>query len=293
MVEKVFISPNRVRAYGNIVNMKTVDDFELVDSVVTESTDTVYGSTSKVFSMEVASYISLTATNPYLVSGETTDLVVSLVNAFGSPLSGKTVTVTGSDGSSYNGITNTNGLFTLSDVEVTDTITMFTATYSNVSATCKVILATKRDYGTSSNHNDIWSTNTTSSTIKVTRTDSYTEFAELTSANLINTVSGLSEDSIIEFDYYQSDGLNTNSFMNINDSNSVTIYTGGINLNQFNALVGEWYHFKISFNNGTMTMINETTNTTITKSYTSTPAKFNFWASSTITAIRFKNFVIY
>ena len=116
MVEKVFISPNRVRAYGNIVNMKTGDDFTLVNSELTVTTDTVDGAEMTVFSMECEPHISLTATNPYMLSGETTDLVVSLVNAFGSPLSGKTVTVTGSDGSVYNGITNNNGLFTLSDI---------------------------------------------------------------------------------------------------------------------------------------------------------------------------------
>ena len=151
----------------------------------------------------------------------------------------------------------------------------------------------KSDKGILTDYSDIWSTNTTSSIIKVTRTDSYTEFAELTSTNLTNTVIGLSENSIIEFDYYQVDGLNTNSFMNIINSNSATIYTGGINLNQFNAEIGKWYHFKISFKDGTMTMINETTGGTLNKNYTSIPYKFNFWASNTITAIRFKNFKIY
>ena len=152
MVEKVFISPNRVRAYGNILESKDVDDFELVDSVVTEITDTVYGSTSKVFSMEVEPRITVTATNPYMLSGETTDLVVSLVNVFGSPLSGKTVTL--SDGtSSYNGITNTNGLFILDDVEVSADTT-FTATYSSVSATCTVEYCLFVDYCTTNNNND-------------------------------------------------------------------------------------------------------------------------------------------
>lgn len=77
------------------------------------------------------SYVSLTATNPYIVEGETTDLVVSLVNGFGSPLSDKTVTI--SDGtSSYNGITNSQGVYTLSDVTVSANKT-YTATYSTVS----------------------------------------------------------------------------------------------------------------------------------------------------------------
>ena len=131
MVEKVFISPNRVRAYGNIINMKTGDDFTLVNSELTVTTDTVNGAEMTVFSMEVEPHISVSATNPYLVSGETTDLVVSLVNEFGSPVRGKTVTI--SDGtSSYNGITNSQGVYTLSDVSVSGDTT-FTATYSTVS----------------------------------------------------------------------------------------------------------------------------------------------------------------
>ena len=38
-------------------------------------------------------HISVTATNPYLLEGEITDLVVSLVDEFGLPLGGKTVTI--------------------------------------------------------------------------------------------------------------------------------------------------------------------------------------------------------
>jgi hypothetical protein len=132
MVEKVFISPNRVRAYGNIINMKTGDDFTLVNSELTVTTDMVDGAEMTVFSMEVEPRITVTATNPYLLSGETTDLVVSLVNVFGSPLSGKTVTVTGSDGSSYSGLTNLNGTFTLYDITVSANKT-YTATYFTVS----------------------------------------------------------------------------------------------------------------------------------------------------------------
>lgn len=154
MVEKVFISPNRVRAYGNIVNMKTGDDFTLVNSELTVTTDMVDGAEMTVFSMEVEPHISVSATNPYLVSGETTDLVVSLVNVFGSPLSGKTVTLT--DGTSvYNGITDNNGTYTKTGVSVSGDTT-FTATYSSVSATCKVEYCLFVDYATTSNHNDNW-----------------------------------------------------------------------------------------------------------------------------------------
>ena len=57
-----------------------------------------------------------------------------------APKSGATVTVTGSDGSLYNGITNTNGLSSIS-VSVTGETT-FTCTYNNVSDTATVTVQT-------------------------------------------------------------------------------------------------------------------------------------------------------
>jgi len=63
MVEKVFISPNRVRAYGNIVNMKTGDDFTLVNSELTVTTDMVDGAEMTVFQFEVEGGISIALTS--------------------------------------------------------------------------------------------------------------------------------------------------------------------------------------------------------------------------------------
>lgn len=63
MVEKVFISPNRVRAYGNIMNMKTGDDFTLVNSELTVTTDTVDGAEMTVFQFEVEGGISIALTS--------------------------------------------------------------------------------------------------------------------------------------------------------------------------------------------------------------------------------------
>lgn len=51
--------------------------------------------------------------------------------------SGASVTVTGSDGSVYNGITNSNGVASVT-VSNVSTATTFTASYSNVSDTCTV-----------------------------------------------------------------------------------------------------------------------------------------------------------
>ena len=52
MVEKIIINPNKVRGYGNIVSSKGANDFITYAGSITEGTDTVYGATEKVFSLE-------------------------------------------------------------------------------------------------------------------------------------------------------------------------------------------------------------------------------------------------
>ncbi len=52
MVEKIIINPNKVRGYGNIMNMHTSTDYELSDCTITETTDTVNGATETVYELE-------------------------------------------------------------------------------------------------------------------------------------------------------------------------------------------------------------------------------------------------
>ena len=52
MVEKIIINPNKVRGYGNIVSSKGVSDFITYAGSITEGTDTVYGATEKVYTVE-------------------------------------------------------------------------------------------------------------------------------------------------------------------------------------------------------------------------------------------------
>jgi len=123
--------------------------------------------------------ISLSASNPYILSGETTDLVVSL--GVGSvPLANRSVTIT--DGTSvYTGITNSNGTYTEEDVSVTGNTT-FTASYKNiVSGSCNVIYPCLFvDYGVSGKYNSNWTND--SNWMTVTRSDEYT-----TLSNTVNT----------------------------------------------------------------------------------------------------------
>lgn len=79
----------------------------------------------------------------------------------------------------FNGITNTNGLFTLSDVEVSENTT-FTATYSNISATCTVEKCLFVDYATNSNYNTNWDK---TPNITLVRDENYTTVSNSSSSS--------------------------------------------------------------------------------------------------------------
>ena len=72
----------------------------------------------------------------YVAVGGSATLEVMLQSNY-APLSGATVTVTGSDSSLYTGITNSNGIATVTVSNVSSE-TVFTCSYSNVSDTCTV-----------------------------------------------------------------------------------------------------------------------------------------------------------
>ena len=97
------------------------------------------------------SVITIAASRPYLLSGEKTDLIVTLKNGVGTPLANKSITI--SDGtSSYSGITNSNGIFTLYDIGVSADTT-FTATYdSTITNSCLVEYCTFADYCVTNNN---------------------------------------------------------------------------------------------------------------------------------------------
>lgn len=73
----------------------------------------------------------------YTAVGGSATLEVYLQSNY-QPLSGATVTVTGSDSSLYTGITNSSGIAEIIVSSITGTVT-FTASYSNVTDTCTVI----------------------------------------------------------------------------------------------------------------------------------------------------------
>jgi hypothetical protein len=76
----------------------------------------------------------------YTAVGGSATLEVYLQENY-APKSSASVTVTGSDGSVYNGITNSQGLAEITVSNITGTVT-FTASYSNVTDTCTVTVQT-------------------------------------------------------------------------------------------------------------------------------------------------------
>lgn len=166
------------------------------------------------------SIISISASRPYLLSGEKTDLIVKLTNGLGEPKANASVTI--SDGTSlYSGITNNQGIFTVYDISVSSNTT-FTATYGTISDSCLVEYCVWVDYGVSTRHSDhyYYTSNEGSVTItdngtKVLNTTGNTTFVYLSPVPLDQTVSGNNRYKwnaplAIEFDITESSGTANN-----------------------------------------------------------------------------------
>lgn len=146
------------------------------------------------------SIISISASRPYLLSGEKTDLIVKLTNGLGEPKANASVTI--SDGtSSYSGITNNDGMFTVFDVTVTEDTT-FTATYSSVSDSVVVEYCAFVDYAVTNMKNTDWGNS--SDRITVTTNDSGTTLVNNSSGNANYTANYTFSNAIIEFDVLSS-----------------------------------------------------------------------------------------
>ena len=52
MVDKIIVSPGKVRGFGNIVSPKGEDDFEPVGCTIDETTDTINGVSMTVYLLE-------------------------------------------------------------------------------------------------------------------------------------------------------------------------------------------------------------------------------------------------
>lgn len=124
---------------GSLVEMKDQLIYELGQKGVSASYDSttgLLGLIGKISEIQQGSCYHIEfGEASYTAVGGSATLTVYLQENY-APKSGASVTVTGSDGSVYNGITNTNGLASITVSVSSDTT--FTCTYNNVSDTCTV-----------------------------------------------------------------------------------------------------------------------------------------------------------
>ena len=116
MVEKIIINPTKVRAYGNIVNVKSDEDYEPVDCTITEDTDTVYGATVNVIVMEPdlgeATTLTVTSSSSTLVLDNTVTISATLKDSSNAAISGATITFKEGTTTLGNSTTNSSGVAT-------------------------------------------------------------------------------------------------------------------------------------------------------------------------------------
>ena len=231
------------------------------------------------------SIISISASRPYLLSGEKTDLIVVLKNGLGEPKSNTSVTV--SDGTSvYNGITNSKGIFTLYSISVS-TDTTFTATYSNVSDSIVVEYCDMVDYGVTSNNNDAdW--NNSNNRVTVIVTDTGKTLTGTSNYGYYITKNYAYTDYIVEFDVVELTDLVA---WYVRTSTSDTQIVG--NFTSLGVRTGDSVKIRVQ-SNSMQLYINGTLKTTIALTIASSPMDFGFRITNQTTKyITYKNFRVH
>lgn len=287
----------------------------LIDEILNIQTGS--GGSCYHIEFEQSSYIA--------VSGSATVSVYLQSNY--APLSGATVSISGSDGSSYTCITNSNGIgsCTVSNISASTT---FTASYSNVSDTATVNPMTylmNEDASTDNSSNvfgDAYALrNNGTNTIAwnsggyylLTNTKSQAE-----SMRTLKQLDGVTSDFCIEYDSYVEGSNGSSGFVIYNsssswekltdDSDSNKKYWYGYNNGSFhesdfygNTVTNKkWVHYKytiqgttfsmeVTYNNSTVVTHSETIH--LTRSSSTKYGLDSEWQSSTKT--RYKNLIAY
>ena len=223
--------------------------------------------------------ISISASRPYLLSGEKTDLIVKLVNGLGQPLANKSVSV--SDGTSlYSGITNNDGFCVFEELANGT----YTATYGTVSESITVPLCSFVDYGTDE-HYSAWESSTTMSFSRdsvcttVTPVD-YTVF----STRYVTITTG---NCNIEFDVYCTNVSEAFFSIRQNTTSKKSFYppTCGISADT-------WYHIKITISGTTVKLY--TDGVQKDSGTADSHNRFYFTNNQNVNkTIKYKNFIIY
>ena len=262
----------------------------------------------------------------YTAVGGSATLEVYLQSNY-APLANATVTVTGSDSSSYTGITNSNGI---AEIIVTNsgstTITM-TATYSNVSDVCTVIPMayyindTASSDSSSTLFGDSIALRNGSNTAAWNSNGYYTitnNGSQKESMRVLAPLTGITGDFVLEYDSYVQQTGGSSGFVVYNsssawekltdDADSQKKYWYGYNDGSFHetAFYGntttyqKWVHYKYTLVGTTFTMeVTYNNGTVVSRSETihfnrSSSTKYGLdceWQQNTVT--RYKNIVAY
>ena len=228
--------------------------------------------------------ITISASRPYLLNSETTDIIVTLKNGIGQPLSNKTIII--NDGTNtYTGTTDSNGIFIKYAVTVTEDTT-FTATYSNVSDSIVVEYCDMVDYGVTSNNNDAdW--NNSSNRLTVTVTDTGKTLTGTSNYGYYITKNYAYTDYIVEFDVVELTDLVA---WYVRTSTSDTQIVG--NFTSLGVRNGDDVKIKVQ-SNSMQLYVNGTLKTTIALTIASAPMDFGFRITNQTTKyITYKNFRI-
>ena len=116
MVEKIIVSPSKVRGFGNIVSPKDEDDFEPVECTIDETSDTINGVSMTVYLLEPdlseSTTLTVTSSSSTLVLDGTVTISATLKDSSNVAISGATVTFKEGTTTLGTGTTNSSGIAT-------------------------------------------------------------------------------------------------------------------------------------------------------------------------------------
>ena len=152
MVEKIIITPEKVRAYGNVVSPHTLNDYETYNSSLSEGTATINNRTMTVYT---GTYepptinVTLSASSNTVNIGASITLTATVTDEDDEPMENATVTFK-VDGSTIDtASTNSSGVATLSYTCNTAGSLSFTASVGSSTSTAATVTVNKLSTSTS------------------------------------------------------------------------------------------------------------------------------------------------
>lgn len=146
MVEKIIINPENVRGYGNIINPHSSEDYELYNSTIEETTDTIGGIVTTVYEMEMMETtitVALSLSSSTVTLGNSVTLTATVLDDE-TPVTGETVTFKAGSTTLGTGTTNSSGIATYSYTTNTAGTLSLTASYDRVTSTPVTLTVNKK-----------------------------------------------------------------------------------------------------------------------------------------------------